>query len=265
VREIIEDGLGDMSAQLAYNAVLSLFPFLIFLVTIIAYLPVRGLADQMLDTVRPLMPEATMPFVEHTVNGVVREQKRGLLLLSLGVSIWAASGGVVALTKGLNSAYDVVETRSWLRVRARSILIMLAATVLLIVAMTALMIGPHLIERVSALLGLGRIVAVAWRLLRWPATLLAMSTLLGMFYWACPNLKQPFRLLTPGSLAAVPAWVAVSLGFNAYVGHLGTFNKTYGTLGAGMVLLTWIYLTGFIVLIGGEINALVAQWREQGP
>jgi membrane protein len=264
VHEILEHRLIDVAAQLAYNSILALFPFLIFLFTILAFLPVQGAADEILEVVHHTMPGQAAELVDATVNGVVRNPSPRLLAISLVGSIWAAGGGVAALTSALDLVYAAPETRSWLRVRAQSLLVTLLATVLVIVATVGMVIGPHLVERISSWVGLGGVAAAAWRWLRWPSTVLAMSLLLAMLYWACPNVRRRFRIITPGSVIAIPVWIGVSELFSLYVSHFGSFNKTYGTLGAGVVLLTWIYLTGLIVLVGGAMNAIIERAAPEG-
>lgn len=260
-REILHDELLDIAGQLAYSSLLALFPFLIFLTTMLGFLPIHGVAERLLADLRAVLPAGALPVVEETVRGVVSDQKPWLLALSIAGSVWVASGGIGALTTGLNHCFDVRETRSWVHVRLRAIAITLGATILLIVIAVAFMIGPALVERAAAFLGLDRLVAIVWAWLRWPAAVVAMSVLLAVLYWACPNVDQPFRLFTVGSLFAVPAWIGVSLLFNLYVTHLGSFNKTYGALGTAVVLLIWIYLSALIVLIGGEMNAVL--WKSR--
>lgn len=258
-RGIRRDELIDIAGQLAYSSLLALFPFLIFLATVLGFLPIHGVTERLLSDLRRVMPPGVAPLVEDTVRGVVANQNGWLLALSIAGSLWAASGGIGALTTALDHCFGVRETRAWLHVRLRSIGITIGATFLLAVMAVTFMIGPALVEKASAYLGLGQVVAIAWAWLRWPAAVVAMSVLLAMLYWACPDVDQPFRLFTAGSLFAVPAWIGVSLLFNLYVTHLGSFNRTYGALGTAVVLLIWIYVSGLIVLVGGEMNAVL--WR----
>lgn len=262
-RKTVDDELVDIAGNLAYSSILALFPFLLFLTTILAFLPIRGLTERLLAESRGVLPTGVVPLVEDTVRGVVFDQNGWLLLLSIAAAIWTASGGVASLAAGLNHCWEVRETRSWVAVRARSIVITIGATILLVVMAAALIVGPSLVERATAFLRLDGVVAVVWGWLRWPAAAVAMSILLAVLYWACPNVKQPFRVFTVGSLFAVPAWIGVSLLFNLYVTHLGSFNRTYGALGTAVVLLIWTYLSGLIVLIGGEMNAVLGRRRER--
>ena len=256
-KEIVDNRLTDVAAQLAYNAILALFPFLIFIVTILGFLPIKGVTEEILGVMHRMLPGDSASLIDGTVHGVVDAQHGRLLAISIVGSMWAASGGVQSFSTALNHTYRARETRSWIRVRAQSLLITIVGSVLLIVATTALLIGPQLVEKVSGWVGLGSLVATVWSWFRWPSTVVAMSCLLALMYWACPNVKQKFRFVTPGSVMAVPVWIGVSLLFNIYVTRLASFNRTYGALGAGVVLLIWIWISGFIVLIGGTMNAVI--------
>jgi membrane protein len=262
--EVRENALLDVAAQLAFNATLALFPFAIFVVTVLGFLPLRGVLDRVLELLHHVVPPEAAPLLDQTVRGVVRTRNLRLLLAGLVGSIWAASGGVASLTTALNRAYGVRESRPWLLVRAQSLAITLLVTVLVVMAVAAMIVGPTWVERASAELGLGRGPAVVWWWLRWPSIVVTMALLLGILYWACPDVRQRLRLVTPGSVTAIPLWIALSSLFNVYVGRFGTFNRTYGALGAGVVLMLWIYLTGLVVLVGGAINAIVARHSPEG-
>lgn len=262
-RQTATNRMGDVAAQLAFHSLLALFPFLIFLLTILGLLPIDGLSREILRILRHVMPHEASQILERIVHQLVQPHAKLFAVSLLGAMV-LASNGMTALTGALNRAYSVEETRSWVRVRLQSLAVTVAAALLLTVAAVALLIGPRLVAWIADWFGLGGMIVIVWRRLRWPAIVLAMSLLLAMVYWACPDVRQRFRLLTPGSLVAVPLWIACSLAFDLYVTHLGTFDKTYGALGAVVVLLVWIYLSSFIVLIGGEMNAVLERWSREG-
>jgi membrane protein len=261
-RTAVRDGIVDLAAQLAYYGILSLFPFTAFLVTLLGFLPIAGLEDEIFRILGAMMPIEAAALFEGTVRGLVTVRRGGVLALSVVGSVVAASGGVSALITALDRAYGVAETRSWVRLRATALGITLVAAVLIVVATVALIIGPDWAHRAGAWFGLEGIVDPVWRWLRWPAILVAISSLLAFLYWACPDVDHQFRYLTPGSVAGVLLWVVASLGFSAYATRLGNYNRTYGALAAGIVLLTWIYISSLIVLLGGVMNAVV--WCASG-
>jgi membrane protein len=257
--ETIANQLFDVAAQLAYNALLGLFPFIIFLITVLAFLPLKGAADELARLIHEIAPTEAAPLLDQTMRAVVTNRHGRLLAVSLVGSMWAASSGVAALTSALNRAYDTRETRSWFRVRLQSLVITLFSVVMLVVGAVALLVGPGVVEHLAEWFHLGSLPLTLYYWLRWPSIVVVMSLMLAVLYWACPNLHQRFRLLTPGSVVAIPLWIGVSLGFNAYVNTLGSgsINRTYGALGAGVVLMLWIYLSSLIVLLGGEMNAIL--------
>jgi membrane protein len=262
-RTLVRDDVVDLAAQLAYYGILALFPFAIFLVTMLGFLPIRGLEDEVFRILRALMPREAARLFEGTIRGVVEARRGWLLAVSVGGSVLAASGGVSALITTLDRAYGVGETRSYVRLKISSILLVLVSAALIVLATAGLLLGPDFGHRVSAWFGLGGVFDSLWRWLRWPVIVLAMSSLLAFLYWACPNVDHPFRFFTPGSVVGVLLWIATSLAFGYYAGTLGDYNKTYGALAGGIVLLTWVYLSSLIVLVGGIVNAVL--WRAGRP
>jgi membrane protein len=204
------------------------------------------------------VPAEAAPLLVASLHGVIRGAHRWLAALGLGGAIYSASGGVAALSAALNRAYGVVETRSWVKRKAAAIAITVVGALLLVLVSAGFVVGPSVASALFGRLGLRHEVDVAWGLLRWPAIVAMLTVLLALLYFACPSQRPRFRLITPGSLAAVPAWLAVTGAFNFYVTHLGTLNRTYGALAGGVVLLLWIQLSALVVILGGELNALMA-------
>jgi membrane protein len=259
-RQLIEsfsrDQPFDLAAQLAYYALLSLFPFIMFVLTVIGYLPLRGLDRQVMNSIYEVMPSQAAQLLDHTIHEIIGQQRRGLLVVTLIFALWTASGGASGLITALNRAYDVAETRKSYKVRLRAVLVTLAGVVAIIVATTAMLVGPGIVHRVWAFFGLGGAFDRIWALLRWPVAAFTMTIMLALVYYFLPNVKQRFQLITPGSVVAVLAWLVASLGFRVYVGHFSSYARTYGALGTVVVLLVWLYLSGLMVILGGEINAI---------
>jgi membrane protein len=247
----------DLAAQLAYFALLSVFPFAMFLLTVVGFLPLHGLDQHIMGAIYSVMPPEAAKLCDETVHEILGRQRGGLLLLTLAFAIWTASGGVSGLITALNRAYDVSETRPAWRVKARALVATVGSGLAIIVATAAMLIGPGLVRDVWAFIGLGGAFDEVWAVLRWPVAALTMMTMLAFIYYFLPNVKQKWRFITPGSVVAVLAWVAASLGFRVYVSHFGSYAKTYGALGTVVVLLVWLYISGLTVIIGGEINAIL--------
>lgn len=257
------ENLLDLAAQLAYYGILAVFPFAIFLVSILGYLPVRGIEDEIFRLARSVMPDEASGFFESTVRQVTSQRRGGVLSLSLIGAIVTASGGTSALMSALTSTYEVRESRSWVKRKLIAILMTVITAILIIMAVAGLIVGPDVAERISRWLGLGQLFHLLWTWLRWPAIIFGVTTMLALLYWACPPVRQKFKCLTPGSVVGVPLWIIVSYGFNAYASHLGGYGRTYGALAAAIVLLVWFYLSALIVLFGGLLNAVI--WRAAHP
>lgn len=247
----------DLAAQLAYYAILSIFPFAMCLLTIVGYIPLHGLDQQILANVYSLMPPAAAKLTDQTLHEIIGRQRGWLLASTLVFAIYSASSGTSGLITALNRAYDVSETRAAWAVKLRAILITLCGIVAVIVATAALLIGPDIAHKVFAWLHLGRIFDVAWTWLRWPVAAAVVMLMLACVYYFLPNVKQKWRFITPGSVVAVLAWIGASLGFRVYLSHFNSYAKTYGALGTVVVLLVWLYISGLMVIIGGEINAIL--------
>jgi len=247
----------DLAAQLAYFAILSLFPFAMFLLTLVGYIPLHGLDQQILGAIYSVMPEAVAKLCDQTLHEIIGKQHGWLLWSTLGFALWTASGGASGLITALNRAYDVSETRAAWKVKLRAILVTLGGVIAIIVATAAMLIGPELVRHVWNFFGFGGAFDQLWAVLRWPVAALAMMTMVACMYYFLPNVKQKWRFITPGSTVAVLAWILASLGFRLYVTHFNSYAKTYGALGTVVILLVWLYLSGLMIIMGGEINAIL--------
>jgi membrane protein len=247
----------DLAAQLAYYALLSIFPFAMFLLTVVAYLPLHGLDEHIMGAIYSVMPPDAAKLCEQTLKEITGKQRGGLLWGTLAFAIWTASSGASGLITALNRAYDVAETRPFWKVKLRAIAVTICAVVAIIIATVAMLVGPNIVHHVWAYFGLGGAFDQVWAILRWPVATLAMMLMLACVYYFLPNVKQKWRFITPGAVTAVLAWLATSIGFRYYVSHFSSYAKTYGALGTVIVLMVWLYLSGLMVIIGGEINAIL--------
>ena len=254
---IRRDGPFDLAAQLAYWSLLALFPFAIMVLTLTAYLPLHGLDLQLMAVVHQLMPGDAAGLFEATVHDVIGKQRGWLLVLAMAGALWTAAGGVSATTTALNKAWEVEESRPFWKTRLIALGVTMAATVLLVIALGALLLGPEIGHRVFAWLGLGSVFDHGWKLARWPVVWSSMMFILALLYWSLPDIKNRFRFITPGAVVATLLWIAVSVGFGQYASRMGRYSAVYGTLGAAVVLMTWLYLSGLVVILGGVVNAIL--------
>jgi membrane protein len=259
---ILRHGVIDLGAQLAYWSLLALFPFAIFLLTVIGYLPLGDADKQLMDWLGPFMPEAALRLVWDTVHEVVGRQRGGLLTVSLVGALWSAAGGASALQTAINRAYGVQETRPYWRRKLQALLTTVGATVLLIIAIAGSTLGPDVIHAVLDFFGAGGgfgPLERAWGWVRWPAAIAAMIALLAAAYRFLPNVRHGYGLVSLGSVVAVVLWLVVTWGFRLFVGLFHAYARTYGALAAVVMLLTWFYLTGIMVIVGAEVNASLAR------
>ncbi|HEY7957974.1 MAG: YihY/virulence factor BrkB family protein [Polyangia bacterium] len=263
VRGAVRNRIKDLAAQLAFWALLAIFPFMIFLLTIIGYVPLHGLDREVLEFANRVMPDPVAHLFERTVRDILARQRGWLLVVSVLGAIWSASGGIASAMRALNLAYEVKETRPWWRLRLVSMCLIIGATAAIIVATTGLIIGPEIVHLLEQWTGLGAGFALLWRWVRWPIVVLDLLFMLAGLYYFLPNVRRRFRLFTPGAAIAVALWVVASLGFKIYVRHFHSFSRTYGALGTAVLLLVWLYLSSFVVLLGGEINAVWDRLRTE--
>ena len=247
----------DLAAQLAYYALLALFPFAMFVLTLMGYIPLHGLDRQVIEALYQVVPPEVAKLVEGTLHDIVDQQRGWLLVSTLVFALWSVSGGISGLTTALNRAYDVAETRPIWRVRGRSVVVMIVGVVAAIVATTSMLVGPELLRQAWTFLGLRGGFDRLWGALRWPLALASMTSMVAFIYYFLPNVQKRRRSIMPGSIVAVLGFIIASLGFKLYVAHFASYARTYGALGTVVVLLVWLYLGGLMLIVGGQVNAIL--------
>jgi membrane protein len=255
VREIQRDNCSVYAATLAYYFLFALFPFFLFLAALLAYLPLPNLIEQILTLLASVVPGEALTLIHDNVIKLVSSPRGGLLSFGILASLWTSSSAIAAIADALNHAYKVEEGRPFWKVRGIALLLTIGLSVFLIASIILLMFGPQIGGYLAKLVGLGPAFEIAWNILRWPVILVLVITAMAVIYYFAPDVEQDWKWITPGSIFAVITWTLASLGFSYYVNHFGSYDKTYGSIGAIIVLLTWMYLSGFFILVGGEINA----------
>ena len=263
-QEVRDDNCAGQAAQLAYYLIFAVFPFLLFLTTLLGYIPVPNLMDRIMEYLAKLLPGEAVTLLQDNIRQLVTEQKGGLLSFGILAALWTASSAVTAITDALNRAYDVQEGRPFWKVRGIALLLTIGLSVFIMVSMVLLIFGPQLGGWIAALVGLGTAFEIAWNILRWPVIVVLLSIAMACLYYFAPDVEQRWKWITPGAVFAVLVTIAVSLGFSFYVNNFGAYNKTYGSIGAVIMFLTWLYLTGFVIVVGGEINAEVEHAAPEG-
>ncbi|WP_341357356.1 YihY/virulence factor BrkB family protein [Rossellomorea sp. y25] len=244
-----------LAAQIAYYFLLSLFPLLIFIVTLLPYLPVEQ--GDILGLVRDFAPGETMSMIEETLQDIMSNRNSGLLSVSIIATIWSASNGMNAIVKSLNRAYDVEETRSFIATRLMSILLTLAMILVFVIALLLPVFGKQIGLLLFSQFGFSEQFLTVWNGIRWAISPIILFIIFVGLYFFAPSKRIKCLSAFPGAIFATLGWVLASLAFSYYVGSFGNYSATYGSIGGIIVLMIWFYLTGIIIMIGGEINALV--------
>ena len=264
-KEIEEDTVTDVAAQLSYYFIFSLFPFLFFLVTLVAYLPFApGAVDAMMDRIRPLVPGDALGVLSQHLTSLVGETRPKLLTVGLLVALWSSSRGVDALRKALNLAYDVPESRPYWKTQGLALVVTLAGTLLIPLSFAILLLGGRVGAWVADKLALIDEFHLVWSWLRWPFTAGLVMLMLSLCYYLLPDVRQRFKYITPGSTLGTLAWLGSTWGFTQYVEHFGKYDVTYGSIGGVVVLMLWLYISGLIFILGGELNAILEHASVKG-
>ena len=255
IREVRDDDVSTTAAGVAFYALLALFPALIALVSVygLAADP-RDVADQLRSFTRAL-PGDARELVTDQLRSITRRSGGGLgtaAIIGTAAAFWSAAGGVAALIKGLNKVYDERETRKFLKLRGLALFLTLCGVVVAVLMVALIAAAPSVARRT---LGSGAATSAVVAL-RWPLLAVLILVALAVLYRFAPDREKPkWRWVSWGAIAAALIWLVASVGFSVYVDLLGSYNETYGSLGAVVVLMLWLYLAAFAVLFGAELNA----------
>ncbi|AMM91618.1 YihY/virulence factor BrkB family protein [Peribacillus simplex] len=255
IKEIKEDRVTGLAAEQAYYYLLALFPLLILLLSILPYLNID--IQTALDTIKTFMPTETMEVIEKNIINILSERNGGLLTFGFLGTIWSASNGMNAFIHSMNIAYDVEETRNFLKARFISIMLTLGLVVAFIVMLGLPVFGKVIIDILQQVIPIPEEMQILFSLLRWIIAVAVISLVLTFLYRFAPNKSFPIKHVIPGAVTATVLWLGISLGFSFYVSNFANYSSTYGSLGGVIILMLWLYLSGLIFVIGGEINAIL--------
>ena len=256
--EIQEDKVFGRAAELSYYFLLALFPFLIFLTSVIGFVLGSGTGTRhmLFNYLARIMPPSAFELIDNTMWEVSSASSGGKLSFGILAALWAASSGLSAITDSLNTAYDVTETRPWWKQRLTAIGLTVALSVLIILALVLVVAGGRIAEGLASVYGFGPVFPLTWKIIQWPVVLACMLLAFALIYFFAPDLhEQAWKWLTPGAAIGVVLWLVVSIAFRAYLHFFNSYSATYGSLGAVIILMLWLYFTGAAVLIGGEVNS----------
>ncbi|MFD7299029.1 YihY/virulence factor BrkB family protein [Streptomyces sp. NPDC059897] len=262
-KEAFDDDLPDRAAALTYYGVLSLFPGLLVLVSLLGVVGERA-TQGVLDNLRHLTPGPVRDLLNQAVEQLRdRGGSSGVVAaVSLVAAVWTASSYIAAFIRTANAVYDTEEGRPVWKLAPLRLALTVALMVLLAASATIVVFTGPLAKRAGDALGAGDAALMTWNIAKWPVLLVLMALLVALLFWRAPNVHGPgFRRLSPGSFLAVLLWLAASGGFALYVAGFGSYNKTYGTLAGVIIFLVWLWLSNLALLLGLEFDAELARQR----
>jgi membrane protein len=264
--EFRDDNLADWAAALTYYGLLSLFPALIALVSILGLFgDPEGTTEKVSEIVTDIGPESAADTFSGPIESITANRSAAGVLFVVGfvVALWSASSYVGAFMRASNVIYEVPEGRPFWKLRPLQMLVTLAMVVLLALLALALVLTGPLAEAVAEPLGIGDVAVTAWDIAKWPVMLIVAAAMIAVLYYASPNARlRGFRWVTAGSAVALLVWLAASAAFALYVANFGAYDETYGSLGGVVVLLVWLWISNLALLFGHQLNAELERDRQ---
>ncbi len=250
------DEIPALAAQVTYYLLLSFFPFLIFMVTFVSFIPIE--IKSILNDLSHLMPYSTYNFILSLIDQISTSKSTTLLSFGILSTLWLASKGANALIKGINKAYNQPENRPYWKIRGMSLVFTLGLTIVILFSLVLLVFGESIGKLFFEFLGISNLFELVWDVVRYISALLSLYVVFMALYIFTPNKPISFKEVIPGSFFATLCWILLSFGFSFYINNFGHYSNTYGSIGGIIVLLIWLYWSCIIILLGGELNALLS-------
>ncbi len=260
-KRILDMDVTGLGAQLAFFFLLSIFPLLIFLITLLPYLNLSK--DQVYQFLIRVVPAEIYVLIEETLNEILTSQNGGLLSFGLIATIWTASLGMNALINSLNKSYEVAESRPLLIARGMSILSTILLIFIIIVALVLPIFGRQIGLLLFSYLGLEVGFLEVWGIIRYTIPFIIIFIVCSVIYWIAPNVRLDVRSVLGGAAFTTIGWLVISYGFSIYINNFGNFSATYGSIGGIILLLLWLYISAMLLLIGGQFNAVMQGRRNK--
>jgi len=249
----LDDNVTAMASQLSYSIIASIFPFLIFLFTLTPFLKVDE--KMVLESLKGLMPGSAYELVQRTVTEVLNTKSTNLLSISLIIAIWSASSGIRAVMTALNKAYDEPEKRAFYKLWGIGIIGTVALAITIALSFVLLVFGGTLGDYFQCCYELSRAVRVMWDFIRFILSVFILIMLFSTAYFFLPSRRLRWKEVIPGAIFGTFCWILASMLFSYYVNNFSNYSRFYGSIAAVFVLMTWIYISSIIVILGGELNA----------
>jgi membrane protein len=259
INKVGEDELSTRSAALSYYFILALFPMFLFLLSLIGIFlgSSSELRESILSALGRMAPGSASDLVHSVLNQTAKSSNGIKVAAGILGALWAASAGMSAVTVSLNVIHKVTETRPWWKQKLTAIGLTVSLAALIIVALTLVLYGGKIGQVIASQFGLNDAFNAIWKAVQWVLPFAAMFLSFSVVYYFAPNVRSEWHWVTPGAALGVTIWLAASLGFRAYLHFFNSYSATYGSLGAVVILLLWLYITGFAILIGAELNWII--------
>lgn len=258
INEFLEDSLINKASALAYNFLLALFPGTLFLFTLIAYIPVDGFQEKLLELLRSILPTYAYLAFEATIEDIIKHQNAGLLSIGFLTALYFATNGVSNLMRAFNNSSLIIEKRTWLKRRFIAMLLTVVISAALIVAIAIMIAGESVIGYLQAhIASKSHFWIYVLIFSRWIIIVSIFFITISILYRYGPSHKLKWPFLSPGSILATGLAILTSLGFTYYINHFASYNKIYGSIGTVIVVMLWLFLNSAILLIGFELNASI--------
>ncbi|MDH4568513.1 YihY/virulence factor BrkB family protein [Pseudomonas sp. BN414] len=263
LKEFMSDELPTYASALAFQAFFSLFPFLLLLIALIGFLHLPEFFEWLQIQASLVLPADAMAMVQPVIE-LLQTQKPGLFSVGAVVALWSSSSAIRFSMDAMNRAYFVEESRpAWKRIPL-SLVYTIGVAIFLLTAAALMVTGPQVINWLSVQLGIEAVMVVLWEWLRIPVAVLLLMMVVAALYYLLPDVKQEFRFITPGSVLSVLVWLLASLGFSYYAKNYATYNAMYGSIGAIIILLLYLYISSAVLLLGAELNAVIEHLSREG-
>jgi membrane protein len=259
------DDIFNGAAALGFYLTLAIFPIMIFLMALVPYLPIADVGEAMMGFLRQVLPPSAMSMFADVLREVTRERRGGLLSFGIVAALWSASTGMYAVMQQLNDVYEVEEKRPFLRARATAVGLTILFGVLVLGAFSLVVLGGVMERYLGDHFGVSQGLLLFFRVFRWVVIVLALLLAISLVYYLGPNRHHPFKFLSRGSVLAAVLLIAASFGFSLYTSNFNNYSAVYGSIGAVIILMMWLYIVGLVILLGAEINASLERDRLNLP
>ncbi|HEE9845661.1 YihY/virulence factor BrkB family protein [Clostridium perfringens] len=257
IKKIGDDDIFALGAQLAYYMVLSFIPFLMFLMTLVGFSHLNS--NAVLNLLSNVMPTEAFNLIQSTVIEIVDREQTGLLWISIALAIWVSSSGFKAVIKGLNKAYGVKENRSYIKLKLISMIYTILLALIVIATLFLFVFGDVIGDFFMKVLEHPEFIYYIWNILRYVVVILIMILFFMFLYNATPCVRLGWLEVIPGAVITTLGWISISYIFAYYVNNFSNYSRLYGSLGAVFMFMTWMFITSMILILGGEINAVLAE------